>query len=96
MMAKTRVVNVTKEKADVYIGRPSNWGNPFFLRAGASLKERRAVIDQYRKYINSNARLRDRIVPELKGKTLGCFCAPNPCHGDVLVEIAEGGEDRKP
>ena len=25
---------------------------------------------------------------ELKGKTLGCFCKPKSCHGDVLVELA--------
>lgn len=24
---------------------------------------------------------------ELKGKTLGCFCSPLACHGDVLVEL---------
>ena len=26
---------------------------------------------------------------ELDGKTLGCWCAPNPCHGDVLVRLCE-------
>lgn len=26
---------------------------------------------------------------ELKGKTLGCWCAPLACHGDVLAELAE-------
>jgi hypothetical protein len=26
---------------------------------------------------------------ELKGKRLGCFCHPQPCHGDVLAELAE-------
>lgn len=37
-------------------------------------------------------------LPELKGKTLGCWCKPYPCHGDVLVELLnelEGGEDAK-
>jgi hypothetical protein len=24
---------------------------------------------------------------ELEGKTLGCFCKPKPCHGDVLLEL---------
>ena len=23
---------------------------------------------------------------ELKGKTLGCFCKPNSCHGDIIAE----------
>jgi hypothetical protein len=26
---------------------------------------------------------------ELKGKTLGCFCKPLACHGDVLAYIAD-------
>lgn len=25
----------------------------------------------------------------LRGKALGCWCAPNPCHGDVLVRVIE-------
>ncbi len=29
---------------------------------------------------------------ELRGKRLGCWCAPLPCHGDVLSRVAEGGE----
>ena len=35
------------------------------------------------------ARVRD----ELSGKRLGCFCAPLPCHGDVLAEIANSEHD---
>ena len=27
-------------------------------------------------------------LPELKCKILGCWCAPNECHGDVLAELA--------
>lgn len=26
-------------------------------------------------------------IDELRGKILGCFCKPAPCHGDVLVEL---------
>jgi hypothetical protein len=28
-------------------------------------------------------------VSELKGKILGCWCKPKPCHGDILVELAD-------
>lgn len=27
-------------------------------------------------------------LPELKGR-LGCWCKPEACHGDVLVELLE-------
>ena len=26
---------------------------------------------------------------ELKGKVLGCWCKPKPCHGDMLIELIE-------
>ena len=28
-------------------------------------------------------------LPELKGKVLGCCCAPQACHGEVLVRLAD-------
>ena len=28
-------------------------------------------------------------LPGLRGKTLACWCKPGPCHGDVLVRLAE-------
>ncbi len=27
-------------------------------------------------------------IKALHGKTLACWCAPKPCHGDVLAKIA--------
>jgi hypothetical protein len=30
-------------------------------------------------------------LPELKGKILACWCTPEPCHGDVLLSLAEAG-----
>jgi hypothetical protein len=30
----------------------------------------------------------------LKGKTLGCWCAPGPCHGEVLVAASEWAAGR--
>ena len=36
---------------------------------------------------------RDEIVRELRGRVLGCWCAPKPCHGDVLAAIANDVPD---
>lgn len=44
----------------------------------------RTMLDLYRIHVRRN--LRDRL-PELVGKRLGCWCAPGPCHGDVLLEL---------
>lgn len=29
-------------------------------------------------------------VEALRGLTLGCFCAPGPCHADAYVEVLDG------
>lgn len=81
----TRVVHVNAEPYDVYIGRPSKWGNPYKIGIHGSRSE---VIAKYRAYLLRNSRLMSS-VRELKGKTLGCYCKPEACHGDVLAEFAE-------
>lgn len=79
-----RVVHCKKEPYDVYIGRPSKWGNPFVIGKDGSRDE---VIELYSNYLRIRLDLVGAL-PELKGKTLGCWCAPNPCHGDILVRLA--------
>lgn len=69
----------------VYIGRPSKFGNPFKIGRDGTREE---VIAKYRQYIELNPLLKDAAVRELRGHDLVCWCAPLPCHGDVLLEIA--------
>lgn len=83
----TQVVNLNVERYDVYIGRPSVWGNPFKIRPGFG---RPAVIRAYETWLSGKKELLARL-PELKDKRLGCHCAPLPCHGDVLARLADGG-----
>jgi hypothetical protein len=78
-----RVVHCKKAPYDVYIGRPSKWGNPFALGEHGN---RQQVIEKYRKWVLDQPELMAAL-PELRGKVLGCWCAPLPCHGDVLVEL---------
>jgi len=81
----TRVVHCKKEKYDIYIGRPSKWGNPFAIGKDGTREE---TIQKYEKYLLSRADLVNAL-PELKGKTLACWCKPLACHGDVLAKYAE-------
>ena len=91
-----RVVHCKKEEYDVYIGRPSVWGNPFThivdKRTAAQyvVASREEAIAAYHKWITEGEGkwLLERL-PELKGKTLGCWCAPKSCHGDVLLKLIE-------
>lgn len=80
------VVHCKKAAYDIYIGRPSKWGNPFAVGIDGTRAE---VIEKYREWIMAQPHLLAAL-PELRGKTLGCWCRPAACHGDVLQELAEG------
>ena len=86
----TKVVNLRHDKFDVYIGRGrhSHWGNPFVIgKAG----DRDAVVKKYRDWFHlpKNKKLRDAAFHELQGKTLGCYCKPSACHGDIIAEYVD-------
>jgi hypothetical protein len=66
-----------------YIGRPSRWGNPFVIGKHG---DRTTCIEKYRAKLIANAE-RVQEVESLRGKVLGCFCHPQPCHGDVILEL---------
>ena len=83
----TTVLHCTRAKHDVYIGRPSQWGNPFVIGKDGT---REQVIQTYRNWLMTQPSLLAAL-PELKGRTLGCWCAPDACHGDVLAELADAG-----
>jgi len=82
----TRVVNIKQSSYDIYIGRPSIWGNPFVVGKDGTREE---VVDKYRQWILTQPRLLVGL-RELKDKVLGCHCHPKLCHGDVIVELIEG------
>jgi hypothetical protein len=70
---------------DVYIGRGSIWGNPFKIGDDGT---RNQVIEKYEAYLHQNGNLMERL-HELNGKNLVCFCAPKPCHGDILKSLLD-------
>jgi hypothetical protein len=89
MTARRPVVHVKRAAYDVYVGRPLPFGNPFVIwRDG----DRGAVIGRYRTWLLAQPALVERVRRELAGKVLGCWYAPLPCHGDVLADVAAGGD----
>ncbi len=88
----TRVVNLKTDQYDVFIGRGSKWGNPFthikdkLTLATHIVETREEAIEAYREYILNNQELMDSL-DELEGKTLGCYCKPESCHGDIILEL---------
>lgn len=83
---------------NVYIGRSSPmiiegsripasiWANPF---KPEDYQTRKECLDAYFFYIIDKIK-RENLFNKLmllKGKTLGCYCKPDTCHGDILVYL---------
>ena len=103
-MILTAVVDIRHAKYDVYIGRAGvvstsevkagesgYWGNPFRLHDEG---QRAAVLAKYKGYfferMERDKFFKARVHDELRGRVLGCFCHPLPCHGDIIAEYLNG------
>lgn len=103
MQKETKVVNIRDRDFDVKVTRKRDnsipdppkqgcFGNPYHLHDIYDDAERKRVIDAYRKYflerVDEDVEFRTAVL-DLRGKKLACFCAPKPCHGDVIVKWLE-------
>lgn len=92
-----------KEPNNVYIGRGgvvfidgkrfpkenSKFANPYKIGQDGTREE---VIDKYKKYIENKIFTEKTFkndLLELKNKILGCWCKPDFCHGDILLELID-------
>lgn len=84
-----------KPPGAVVVSRPSKWGNPYIvgdLLNGGNIGQQEAV-DLFRRAL-VEGRLQfsvDEVRRELAGRDLACWCPSTPCHADVLLDIANGG-----
>ena len=82
----------------VYVGRGTQWGNPFRLgtpnaddcmvgyRADIVAKYRYEIVQMNGGFVGFNSAWVQR---HLRGKDLACWCPlDQPCHADVLLELA--------
>ena len=93
----TTLINIKKPTncEYIYIGRGSRWGNPYShvpsTKAQYRVKSRQDAIDSFREWImKGDGVYLLSALDEIRGKTLGCYCAPQKCHGDVLIELCDG------
>jgi hypothetical protein len=99
---KTKVVHCKEDSYDIYIGRKKNtnnhYGNPFRIDKNCTRDE---SISNFRMWIlgfdfnDIESERRKWIlihIKDLKGKTLGCWCKPKACHGDILAELVDKGD----
>jgi len=94
-----RVLNKRKDeipKDAVYVGRPTPFGNPFVIGEGRAVGRpitRVEAVERFREYfrkrVSEEAGFR-KAVEALRGRDLVCWCAPERCHAEVIVEYLEG------
>lgn len=97
---KTDLVNVSRydgSKSEIcMIDRNTQFGNPFRLEDDGGDYTREESVEAYREWfkekIKSDPEFREA-VENLKGETLGCWCKPKPCHGDVILDYLRGRMD---
>jgi len=100
-MAATTVVNLKGHRDDpgfadvVYVGRALHRGgwhlaasplaNPFRIGRDGNRAE---IVAMFRDYLLSRPDLL-ALLPELRGRRLGCWCVPLECHATVIAELAD-------
>jgi hypothetical protein len=90
------------EPYDVYVGRPSEWGNPYSHIPGKGefqVATRGDAIREYRSWLKRRINSDEggvfiRKLAKLHGKTLACWCAPLPCHAEVLERAAAWADQK--
>jgi hypothetical protein len=91
----------------VYVGRPTKWGNPWKIAPNNPPETmglaQVGVMGNYSAWLGGYIRvleldnnlewIQDHI-HELRGKNLACWCPlDQPCHADILLRLANEGED---
>lgn len=95
-MGHPLVVHFKKQPYDVDITRPGPWGNPFSHKpskyAIAIVGSRQQAIAAFEDWLlnspDEKAVWMREHLDDLRGKVLGCWCAPQQCHGEVLARLA--------
>lgn len=84
------VVFVNKQR---FPKEASIWANPFKVGNKEGQYTREEAIRLYevhvRKLIQDPEKKAELM--KLKGKNLGCWCAPEPCHGNILLKLIQEG-----
>lgn len=96
-----------KPDGAVNVARPTIWGNPYKVgetvlclgaQGSATIKDNSEAVKLFRgllKLPTRNYPTESEIVESLKGKDLACWCPlDEPCHADVLLEIANEGDEQ--
>jgi len=97
MDIKTTVVSKHKGGYDLYVGRGSDWGNPFSDNPQSKadhIVKPEEVMPMFRKWFQDRVRneqgFAGNVLKNLHGKVLGCYCeGGKPCHGAIMASWAD-------
>ena len=96
-IVKNKNTDCISPSEDILIMRPTKWGNPFVIPIHGHRKE---VIRKYKLWLKTGDNFGNKAATkerretilnnlhQLKGKNLVCCCMPLPCHGEVLLNLA--------
>ncbi len=87
-VGRGRVVFLTKEGPS-FPPKDSTFCNPFKVGKHGTREE---VIAKFKAYMENRIQQDPELKAELlalEGKRLGCWCKPDACHGDVLLELIQ-------
>lgn len=86
---RRRVKGWRMPEGAVYVGRPGRWGNPY---GGTDRADAVEMFKDMLKRAPADAKgesIFQTIREHLAGKDLACWCPDGePCHADVLLELA--------
>ena len=72
--------------------KESIFHNPFKITGTVDRDESMRLFGKYfRDKIKSDPDFKKEVL-KLKGKTLGCWCKPLKCHGDIIARYVNGNE----
>lgn len=71
-----------------YVGRGTAFGNRFRIGIDG---DRDMVIDSYIAEKRQDEEFLDLVRRQLKGRNLVCHCAPERCHANWLIQVANPG-----
>lgn len=94
MLNMTELVNLHEHDRDgvTLIDRSTKFGNPYRIKQDGGDYTRHESVEKYREWFYNkieNDPDFKQAVEDLEGETLGCWCTPKACHGDVIVAYLE-------
>lgn len=92
---KTELVNVERHGREnvCMIDRNTKFGNPFRLKKDGGEYTREESVRKYKQWFKKKMKSDPEFkqsVENLRGETLGCWCKPKDCHGDIILAYLRG------